>query len=117
MKKSSLQGNSEKMSFPAERNEYFTREKKGVRMKFFLKITAVFFLSLPAALDAQVYVNPLLGNINIHDPSGIIKEGNTYYVFYTGNLIPHKTSPDRMTWTEAGSSIASPGWLSTYVPE
>ena len=99
------------MPFSDVRNEYFAGEKKGVRMKFFLKITAVFFLLLPAALDAQVYVNPLLGNINIHDPSGIIKEGNTYYVFYTGNLIPHKTSPDRMTWTEAGPTISSPGWF------
>jgi arabinan endo-1,5-alpha-L-arabinosidase len=65
---------------------------------------------------AQVYVNPLLGNINVHDPSCIIKEGATYHVFYTGNLIPRKTSPDRITWTEAGSAISSPGWFKTYVP-
>ncbi len=104
------------MPFSDVCNEYFAGEKKGVLMKVFSKITAVFFLLLPAALNAQVYVNPLLGNINVHDPSGIIKEGNTYYVFYTGNLIPHKTSPDRITWTEAGPTISSPGWFKTYVP-
>jgi arabinan endo-1,5-alpha-L-arabinosidase len=65
---------------------------------------------------AQVYVNPLQGNINVHDPSSVVKEGATYHVFYTGNLIPHKTSPDGKTWTEAGSAISTPGWFKTYVP-
>jgi arabinan endo-1,5-alpha-L-arabinosidase len=65
---------------------------------------------------AQIYVNPLLGNIDVHDPSGIIKEGNTYYVFYTGNLVGRKTSTDRITWTDVGSTISNPGWYPTYVP-
>ena len=53
-------------------------------------------LSVGAAwsgVGAQVYVNPLLGNINIHDPSAIVKEGATYYVYYTGSLIPIKPPP------------------------
>lgn len=90
-----------------------------IRQKKLFKrtILSVFIVGIAwYGAGAQVYVNPLLGNINIHDPSAIVKEGATYYVYYTGNLIPHKTSPDRITWTEAGPSITSPGWLSTYVP-
>jgi arabinan endo-1,5-alpha-L-arabinosidase len=82
------------------------------------KILATTFIAGIVSYNAvaQIYVNLLLGNINVHDPSAIIKEGNTYHVFYTGNLIPHKTSQDRITWTEAGSAISNPGWFKTYVP-
>ncbi len=61
-------------------------------------------------------LNPT-GNIAIHDPSSLVKEGGTYYVFQTGNLIPCKTSPDMVHWTNAGSALSSrPSWQAATVP-
>ena len=57
------------------------------------------------------------GSLAVHDPSEIIKEGGTYYLFYTGNLIPYKTSTNMVSWTAAGSALASrPSWHATSVP-
>jgi arabinan endo-1,5-alpha-L-arabinosidase len=64
---------------------------------------------------AQNYVNPLRGTITTHDPC-IIKNGDTYHVFYTGNLIQHVASIDRINWTFSGPTISGPGWIKTYVP-
>lgn len=68
-------------------------------------------------LNGQTYVNPLLGNIYIHDPV-MIKQGNTYYAFHTGRLIQQKTSKDRITWSASSSTLGStPSWFKTYVPK
>ena len=73
------------------------------------------FLFLAAQCWSQS-LNPT-GSLAVHDPSEIIKEGSTYYLFYTGNLIPYKTSPNMIAWTAAGSALASrPSWHATSVP-
>ncbi len=64
------------------------------------------------------FVNPLAGNLDVHDPV-MAKEGNTYYVFWTGDFIKRKTSVDRTTWKNAGTVFGSsaPSWFTTYVPD
>jgi arabinan endo-1,5-alpha-L-arabinosidase len=59
----------------------------------------------------------LTGSLNAHDPV-MIKEGNTYYVFHTGNGIGVKTSSNMLAWTGAGSVLPSsfPAWFSQHVP-
>jgi arabinan endo-1,5-alpha-L-arabinosidase len=58
----------------------------------------------------------LSGSLGVHDP-GIIKEGNTWYVFYTGQGIQRKTSSNGLAWTQI-SQVFSSGlsWWKTYVP-
>jgi arabinan endo-1,5-alpha-L-arabinosidase len=67
-------------------------------------------------INAQ-YVNPLQGDIGVHDPV-LIKEGATYYVYYTGRRIQFKSSADRITWKNRNSVFSStPSWIATNVPE
>jgi len=66
---------------------------------------------------------PLSGAISpVHDPS-ILKDGDTYYLFTTGNagdpqgLLALRTSSDLRTWTlRGGSYTALPAWTRTTVP-
>jgi len=52
----------------------------------------------------------------VHDPV-IIKEGDTYYVFATGNGTPIIRSKDLVTWERAGQIFAeTPSWIATAVP-
>jgi arabinan endo-1,5-alpha-L-arabinosidase len=46
----------------------------------------------------------------------MIKEGNTYRIYYTGATIPSKTSTDRITWKDTASGLIAPSWIATYVP-
>jgi arabinan endo-1,5-alpha-L-arabinosidase len=80
------------------------------------------FMSLLAALCMGVagaqtaYVSPLTGSLSGQDYSKVMKDSNTYYVYYTGNLIPYKTSPNRIAWTSGGTALAAaPAWFKTYV--
>lgn len=52
-----------------------------------------------------------------HDPV-MIREGDTYYLFATGgHYIQAKTSPDMVTWQDAGSVLdAIPDWALEAVP-
>jgi arabinan endo-1,5-alpha-L-arabinosidase len=62
------------------------------------------------------YVNPLKGDDGAHDPM-MIKDGDNYYVFYTGNGIQVKTSKDKITWKNIGSVFPTmPAWHKTTVP-
>jgi arabinan endo-1,5-alpha-L-arabinosidase len=61
----------------------------------------------------------LQGALGIHDPSTIIKSGNTYWVFGTGDGIACKYSTDLINWTDAKSvytKTAYPGWINGKVP-
>lgn len=81
--------------------------------------TMLFLLSLtfPVLSKVKVYINPLKGDIGTHDPV-MIKQGSTYYVFYTGDYLPVKTSADRINWKERKSVfVKCPAWFTTYVPE
>lgn len=58
----------------------------------------------------------------VHDPS-ILKDGDSYYLFTTGNagdpegLLALRTSPDMRAWTlRGGSYLALPAWAKTAVP-
>lgn len=52
----------------------------------------------------------------VHDPH-IIKEGDTYYLFSTGQGISVRTSKDLRVWKGAGSVFASkPSWITTTAP-
>lgn len=55
----------------------------------------------------------------VHDPV-MIKQGDTYYVFATGNGISVKTSKDRIHWEEAPSVFKRgemPSWHTRDIPE
>jgi arabinan endo-1,5-alpha-L-arabinosidase len=58
------------------------------------------------------------GSIGAHDPSRMIKDGNTYYVYATGYDIPSLTSTDRIHWSQ-GQTVLPNGtqsWARTAVP-
>lgn len=80
----------------------------------FILLTAFLF-----KISAQDTLNPLKGDIRVHDPV-MIKEGNTYYIFQTGIGIGTKISKDRITWTKDSSVFAPaqlPAWLTKDIPE
>lgn len=60
------------------------------------------------------------GDQRAHDPATIIKEGNKYWVFTTGQGIPAKYSTDLITWTFSSRPVFTPsirpGWITTRVP-
>ncbi|RAK62007.1 family 43 glycosylhydrolase [Hymenobacter edaphi] len=62
----------------------------------------------------------LQGLTGVHDPSTIVKEGNKYWVFATGQGIYSMYSTDLVTWTPAPRAVfvnnAYPGWINTKVP-
>lgn len=71
-------------------------------------------MAVPQAY-ASSYVNPLKGDLGVHDPV-MIKEGSTYRIYFTGMNIASKSSTDRITWRNSSSGLPSPSWISTYVP-
>lgn len=78
-----------------------------------------FLLALAASGSARAQtaaVNPLKGDLGVHDPV-MIKAGSTYYIFATGNGVSVKTSTDRITWKNAGRAFATaPAWHVQEVP-
>lgn len=60
------------------------------------------------------------GDQRAHDPATIIKEGNKYWVFTTGQGIPSKYSTDLITWTFSSRPVFTlstrPSWITTRVP-
>jgi hypothetical protein len=70
-----------------------------------------------AVTMAGAMPSDLRGSLGIHDPSAIIKCGNLYYVFGTGQGIFTKSSPDKIYWTTGPSVFASsPNWTTNAVP-
>ncbi len=58
-------------------------------------------------------------DVKVHDPV-MIKQGDTYYIFHTGNGISIKKSKDRMNWFDAGSVFNTeelPAWHKNDIPE
>jgi arabinan endo-1,5-alpha-L-arabinosidase len=69
-------------------------------------------------LFAQDTLNPLRGDLIVHDPVMIAEKGR-YYIFHTGKGIPYKTSTDRIHWKDAGSvfdTLAMPAWHRKHIP-
>jgi len=61
---------------------------------------------------------PLTGELQIHDPSTIIKCGDSYWVFGTGTGISSRVSKDLVNWME-GSRIfrEAPAWTTKVNPK
>jgi arabinan endo-1,5-alpha-L-arabinosidase len=52
-----------------------------------------------------------------HDPSRIVEEKGTYWVFTTGNGVSSQFSKDGVTWERGPAVFASPpGWVAAAVP-
>ncbi|MBN1126870.1 MAG: arabinan endo-1,5-alpha-L-arabinosidase [Sedimentisphaerales bacterium] len=74
-----------------------------------------------SAVEPEVLMLPLEGDLSVHDPA-IIREGDTYYVFCTGGrwrggLLPIRTSKDLCHWERGGSVFDEvPSWVSTEIP-
>ena len=78
----------------------------------------IIFLGVTIKSYAQDTINPLKGDIRVHDPV-MIKDGSDYYVFHTGRGISVKTSKDKITWKRAGSVFNAnnlPSWFKTDIP-
>ena len=62
----------------------------------------------------------LQGAVGSHDPSTIIKSGNTYWIFTTGQGIYGMYSTDLVKWTPGPRPVfpnnAYPGWINAKVP-
>ncbi|WP_460610264.1 family 43 glycosylhydrolase [Hymenobacter terrigena] len=62
----------------------------------------------------------LQGALGVHDPSTIVKSGNTYWVFATGQGIYSMYSTDLVKWTPGPRALfvnnAYPSWINTKVP-
>lgn len=97
------------------------------KIKLLLATVAVLTLATLFAGGLQVpvahatTVSPditLYGDISAHDPSRMIQDGNTYYVYTTGYDIPSLTSTDRIHWTQ-GPTVLQHGtypWARKAVP-
>jgi arabinan endo-1,5-alpha-L-arabinosidase len=73
-------------------------------------------LSVWFIADAAVAQN-LSGSVNVHDPSSILEQDGTYYLFYTGTRIRTKTSSDLLRWSEGPPIFSTPpSWASMVVP-
>jgi arabinan endo-1,5-alpha-L-arabinosidase len=83
---------------------------------YFIKRVVLFILVI---LGFGFNACALHGTYGIHDPSSIIKCGDTYWIFGTGNGIYSMYSRDLVKWT-AGTTPFVPGtypsWVLSYVP-
>ncbi|WP_426058163.1 family 43 glycosylhydrolase [Hymenobacter sp. B1770] len=75
-------------------------------------------------LVAMAWATPrawaLQGAVGSHDPSTIVKSGNTYWIFTTGQGIYAKYSTDLIRWTPSPRPVFQnniyPAWINTKVP-
>jgi arabinan endo-1,5-alpha-L-arabinosidase len=75
-----------------------------------LALSASFIVDVAAAQN-------LSGSVTVHDPSSIVEQDGTYYLFYTGTRVRTKTSTDLLHWTEGPRVFSSPPtWTSMAVP-
>ena len=79
----------------------------------------VVFTWLPTKAVQAAPAISIYGNIGAHDPSRMIKDGNTYYVYATGYDIPSLTSTDRIHWTQGKPVLTNgtPSWARKAFPE
>jgi len=80
-----------------------------------LAYAVVVLLALIAG-PVEAEYEELTGSYRVHDPV-MARQGDTYYVFYTGRRIPILKSTDMHDWQSAGRALESiPEWISTTVP-
>ncbi|PJJ59597.1 family 43 glycosylhydrolase [Hymenobacter chitinivorans] len=81
---------------------------------------ALTFLIVLLTLLARPQARALQGLTGVHDPSTIVKEGNKYWVFATGQGIYSMYSTDLVNWTPGPRAVfvnnAYPSWINTKVP-
>lgn len=80
---------------------------------FVLFVISFMLIFCPAA-------KALKGNINSHDPSTLVKDGNKYWQFTTGNGIYAAYSTDLISWTAGPQTVFPigtwPSWINSAVP-
>ena len=64
-------------------------------------------ITLAAALLLVVRVWALDGDVGLHDPSTIVRDGSRFYVYATGGGLPMSVSDDGWTWRRAGGVMQS----------
>jgi arabinan endo-1,5-alpha-L-arabinosidase len=64
-------------------------------------------LALLAALAIVAPVWALDGDVGLHDPSTIVRDGSRFYVYATGGGLPMSISDDGWTWRRAGTVMQS----------
>ncbi len=81
---------------------------------YLIIISTISYCCLPASGKA------LSGDIWAHDPSSIIKEGNKYWRFTTGDGINAFNSTDLFNWKYSSKLVFEkgtwPSWINSYVP-
>jgi arabinan endo-1,5-alpha-L-arabinosidase len=84
------------------------------KLSFFI---AVFSLFLLTAGPVKAEYENLTGYYQVHDPV-MTRQGDTYYVFYTGQQTPFRTSADMHSWKFGGYVWPSgpPAWTWKEVP-
>ncbi|MCI1186703.1 family 43 glycosylhydrolase [Hymenobacter sp. DH14] len=79
-----------------------------------------FFLLLLLGIGASQTAAALQGSPGSHDPGSIVKEGNKYWMFTTGDGIYAAYSTDLIKWTPGPQTIFPvgtwPAWINTAVP-
>src|SRR3990167_5017878 len=77
------------------------------------------FLGLLALFCAAVQAVTITGVPNSHDPAGLIKDGDTYFHFTTGQGIWYSTSTNLTHWSATANPVFPsgwPGWINSAVP-
>ena len=72
-------------------------------------------LALTAAVLVVVPVWALEGDVGLHDPSTIVRDGSRFYAYATGAGLPVSVSDDGWTWRR-GTGAFKPGRPVKYVP-
>ena len=87
------------------------------RLRAWVRLVAFVFL-LGGLAAPRAYA--LQGAQGVHDPSTIVKEGNKYWVFATGQGIYSMYSTDLVNWTPAPRAVfvnnVYPSWINPKVP-
>src|SRR5262245_1551625 len=77
-----------------------------------LAVTASLGVAAPSRAQT-----PLSGSLGIHDPSTIVKLGQRYYMYGTGNGVRMKYSDDLFRWQSGPAVFADPPtWVKQAVP-
>jgi arabinan endo-1,5-alpha-L-arabinosidase len=68
---------------------------------------ALLAIVLGAALLLAARVRALDGDVGLHDPSTIVRDGSRFYAYATGAGLPMSVSDDGWTWRRAGTVMQS----------
>ena len=73
---------------------------------------------VPSAFITAAPALDLTGITNSHDPSTLLRDGDTYFHFTTGNGVWYSRSTDLVHWHNPGDIFGSswPAWINTAVP-